>query len=79
MTLENYLLKICKHSDGRCDQGRICGRQRRESRPESWVITLKGGKEEVNPTNEIKTKKLEMEKGGRKLCQKKEKKKNGTK
>ena len=78
MTLENYLLKICNHGHGRCDQGRIRGRERRESRPESWVITLKGGKEEVNPTNEIKTKKLEMEKEREKVRPEK-KKKNGTK
>lgn len=36
------------------------------------MIMLKGWKEEVNPTNETKAKKLEMEKEtGRKVCQKK--------
>lgn len=30
--------------------------KRRESKPETWVITFKGWKEKVNPTNKIKTK-----------------------
>lgn len=57
-------------------KGEYMWRKRKESRPESWVITLNSWKEEVNPTNEIKTKKSEMEKEtGRMLCQEK----NGTK
>lgn len=49
--------------------------KKKRIKPESWVITLKGWKE-VKSANEIKTKKLEMEKEtGRKLSQKN----NGTK